>query len=116
MPYPESFPLAQASILLAYLRGNRTYSLGEVVECAYDLVGYALGQFLPVKERPLIVGQAVTVVTSDESLAGFLETLVDSHKAGVYGAVQVNWIVVLPYLLKVIDTLLHQFMDNAQPA
>lgn len=114
MPYPKDFPMESAALVVSYLRGKSSASVGNVVEAVYDLVGFGLSKVLPSEDLPLIgeLHKDVVQDVGEENLADVLETCMNSEQ--VEGAVgfAVPWTLVLPVLLRILDKLLHKYLDE----
>ncbi len=117
VPYPTSFPLASAQLLLSISHGA-TPHLPEAVNAAYAMEGFFLGVILPetasVAPAPPFPlpppGGWRRGGVEHTAAQDALQSLVDAHKQGSkhFGAqmTSVNWQLILGLVLDLIQKLL----------
>lgn len=110
VPYPTVFPLDSVRLLLGRLTGTNTAALKELVNAAYEVAGYALGQIFG---GPLVVGASSLpdLPTADDAVkslctAEFTAAVAVYSDPAVVTSLNIDWKKWLGLVLKLLPLLL----------
>lgn len=103
--YPKMFPVDEVQTLLPVLRGQ-VPEVGTAVHAAWVIVGYGLGQQLPVRIDALTVRPSLNLLT-DGAVATILENACpQAAEAGkplrVLNTSNIPWDILIPTLLSLL--------------
>ncbi len=113
MPFPASFPSAEAQVLLDYVMGvDVTPHPCRVVECAYDVLGYALSRACSYPHTPpaFFVGSHTRSLTKAQR-ADHLKALVAHAEKGDDGPQAhsaIPWPTIIQLLILILEEIFQQ--------
>jgi hypothetical protein len=101
--YPTSFPADSAGVIVEFVRGG-TVTKSHALHAAWDVVGYAAGQFSP--DVVILAGEKP--LTNDEAIAHL-----EGCRSGAKQAGALPWGAILAWLLQNLLPLILPFLKPA---
>jgi len=117
-PYPDIFPVGAITALINFARGGDS-KISDVIHAAWCVTGYALSQALPVENKfgalPKVEGPLPPLTDEEKhKLATALDHYLAVHEGRMQaGDFEFSWTALLPLLARVLDQLLHLYLDRA---
>ena len=110
MPYPTTFPLAEAKLILGRLTGSNTAAVKDLAAAEYEVQGYVFGQVFGNPNPPVWGGVVVSTLSDDEAKSALVNELDDAilaeEQPGVVRVGAVNWKKWLALLVRLLPLLL----------
>lgn len=114
LAYPAVFPSDSVTLFLAYLRGSGVVSHSQVINSAWEVLGYGMGQLVPVRPPALAATADCDDCDDDtcsqmsrEQLIESLQGYLDAHNGTLATYAAFPWQALIPVILQVINEVLN---------